>query len=145
MTCKRAHHSHVLIALSLFIATLFVPAFTSVARAQNPVPLINQPLVPEAAVPGGAGFTLTVNGTGFVSGSVVYWNGAARSPHFVNAGRLTTSVPSTDIAQAGTAAVTVVNPGPGGGTSGAVFFPISTPEGAVSLARTDFDAPSENI
>jgi hypothetical protein len=45
--------------------------------AQNPVPLINQPLVPDAVAPGGAEFTLTVNGTGFVSGSVVNWNGSA--------------------------------------------------------------------
>src|SRR5438105_14977378 len=44
----------------------------------NPVPLINQPLVPDAIAPGGAGFTLTVNGTGFVSGSEVNWNGSAR-------------------------------------------------------------------
>jgi hypothetical protein len=35
--------------------------------AQAPVPLINQPLVPDATAPGGAAFTLTVNGTGFVS------------------------------------------------------------------------------
>jgi hypothetical protein len=34
--------------------------------AENPVPLINQPLAPDAIAPGGAGFTLTVNGTGFV-------------------------------------------------------------------------------
>ena len=37
----------------------------------NPVPLINQPLVPDAVKPGSAGFALTVNGTGFVSGAVV--------------------------------------------------------------------------
>ena len=33
--------------------------------AQSPVPFVNQQLVPGAAVPGGAAFTLTVNGTGF--------------------------------------------------------------------------------
>jgi hypothetical protein len=113
--------------------------------AQNPVPLISQPLVPGTAAPGGAGFTLTVNGSSFVSGSVVYWNGGTRSTHFVNGGRLTANIPATDIANAGTAAVDVVNPGPGGGTSGVVFFPISTPEVSVSLARTDFDVPGENI
>jgi hypothetical protein len=50
------------------------------AEAVNPVPLISQPLVPDAIAPGGRGFTLTVNGTGFVSGSVVNWNGSARVP-----------------------------------------------------------------
>jgi len=52
--------------------------------AQNPVPLINQPLVPDAAVAGGKEFTLTVNGTGFVFGSVVHWNGKARATTFVS-------------------------------------------------------------
>jgi hypothetical protein len=49
------------------------------AIAPNPVPLINQPLVPDAAKPGGTAFVLTVNGTGFVPGSpgsVVKWNGS---------------------------------------------------------------------
>ena len=44
-----------------------------IAGTANPVPLINQPMVPgRHQTPGAqAGFTLTVNGTGFVSGSVV--------------------------------------------------------------------------
>src|SRR5262249_28822713 len=40
----------------------------------SPVPLINNPLVPTSVRPGGGAFTLTVNGTGFVAGSVVNWN-----------------------------------------------------------------------
>ena len=112
--------------------------FNSMAWAQNPVPLINQPLVPGAAAPGGTGFTLTVNGTGFVTDSVVHWNGAARSTHFVDQGRLTATIPATDIAKAGTASVAVVNPVPGGGTSGTVFFPIHAPTPSVSLVRSDF-------
>src|SRR5271169_5715531 len=54
----------------------------------NPVPLINQPLVPDAAKPGGAGFTLTVNGAGFVSTSVVKWNGIARATIFISKSQL---------------------------------------------------------
>src|SRR6266498_2066712 len=46
-----------------------VTGMSTTATAQptgtNPVPLINQPLVPDATAPGGPGFTLTVNGTGF--------------------------------------------------------------------------------
>lgn len=48
---------------------LFSLATTGVAVAQNPVPLVNQPLVPDAVNPGGSGFTLNVNGTGFVLGA----------------------------------------------------------------------------
>ena len=43
----------------------------------NPVPFLNQPLVPDTASPGGSGFALTVNGTGFLSTSTVNFNGAA--------------------------------------------------------------------
>src|SRR5262249_3834931 len=37
----------------------------------NPVPLINSPLVPDSATPGGSAFDLTVNGAGFISNWVV--------------------------------------------------------------------------
>src|SRR6476659_6353424 len=86
-------------------------------RAANPVPLINQPLVPDTVAPGGAGFTLTVNGTGFVPSAVVNWNGSARATTFVNSSQLTASILASDIASVSTASVTVVNPSPGSGTS----------------------------
>ena len=117
----------------------------SSAYAANPVPYVNEPLAPDAAAPGGPGFTLTVNGTGFVSSSVVKWNGSARVTHFVSQGQLTATILPTDIAKAGTASITVVNPGPGGGTSGVLFFPIATPTSSVPLARTDFDSAGGNI
>jgi hypothetical protein len=117
------------------IATL-VPA----ALAQNPVPLINQPLVPDAVKPGGAGFTLTVNGTGFVSGSVGHWNGSARPTTFVSRSRLKASILSSDIAKAKTASVTVANPTPGGGTSNVALFNATTPTSGILLARSDLGA-----
>jgi hypothetical protein len=45
-----------------------VMACGAVFAANNPVPFIDLPTVPSAAVPGGSGFTLTVNGAGFVNG-----------------------------------------------------------------------------
>src|SRR5437016_14670127 len=86
----------------------------------NPIPLINQPLVPDAIKPGGAGFTLIVNGTGFVSGSVAKWNGSTRTTTFVSSSKLRASIPASDIAKPSTAFVTVTNPAPGGGTSNVV-------------------------
>jgi hypothetical protein len=59
---------------ALLIVFSFLSVFSTEAVAQNPVPFVNQPLVPDAAAPGGPDFTLTVNGTGFISGSVVSWN-----------------------------------------------------------------------
>ena len=100
-------------------------ATVSGAFAQNPVPVINQPLVPDAVTPGGSAFTLTVNGSGFVPGSVLNWNGSARTTTFVTKSELTARILSTDIMKPGTAAVTVVNPMPGGGRSNVGFLEIS--------------------
>jgi hypothetical protein len=93
--------------------------------AANPVPLVNQPLIPASVAPGGGGFTLTVNGTGFVQGSTVNWNGSPRATNFVNGLQLTADILASDVAKASTASVTVVNPVPGGGTSNVVYFGVS--------------------
>jgi hypothetical protein len=104
--------------------------------AANPVPLINQPLVPDAVAPGGPDFTLTVNGTGFVSGSVVQWNGTALATTFVSGSQLTATVPASDITVASTDSVTVVNPSPAGGTSPLVPFPVTSPTRSVSFVNS---------
>ena len=92
-------------------------------KSKNPVPVLSS-VSPTAAVAGGASFTLTTNGTGFVSGSTVHWNGATRATTFVSATQLTAAIPASDIASAGTAQVAVVSPTPGGGTSSPVTFTI---------------------
>ena len=91
----------------------------------NPVPTTTS-LSPASATAGGSAFTLTVNGSGFVNGSVVQWNGAGRTTTFVSSTQLTAAIPAADIATAGTAQVTVFNPAPGGGTSNAQTFTINT-------------------
>jgi photosystem II stability/assembly factor-like uncharacterized protein len=92
----------------------------------NPVPVAGS-LSPNSALAGGAAFTLTVNGSSFVSASVVQWDGANLATTFVNSGQLMAMVPASDITVAGTANVTVTNPGPGGGTSNALTFTIDNP------------------
>jgi hypothetical protein len=98
-----------------------------------PVPSINQPLTPDAASPGGAGFTLTVNGTGFTSSSIVHWDGGARATTFVRATRLTAAILAADISVAATASVTVSNPLPGGGISSPVLFQVTSLATPVSM------------
>jgi hypothetical protein len=93
----------------------------------NPVPAAVS-MSPTSAIVGGAGFTLTVNGTSFVNTSTVLWKGASRPTTFVSATKLTATIPASDIASTGTAAVTVANPAPGGGTSSpALTFSINNP------------------
>jgi hypothetical protein len=76
-------------------------------------------------IAGGGAFTLTVNGSGFVSNSVVQRNGAARTTNFVSATQLTATITAADLASAGAAQVTVYNPPPGGGTSSAATFTVT--------------------
>ena len=98
----------------------------------NPVPLIGS-MSPGFASAGGTSFTLTVNGTGFVSGSTVYWGTSALATTFGSATQLTAQVPATDIATAGTtAAITVVNPTPGGGTSNSFQFEVNSASGSTT-------------
>src|SRR5580704_8284768 len=82
------------IAGAMFVAT----ACGTVFAANNPVPFIDLPVVPAAAVPGGTGFSLTVSGAGFVNGSVVDWNGSPRTTTFVSAGQVTAAILASDIA-----------------------------------------------
>jgi uncharacterized protein (TIGR03437 family) len=97
-------------------------AFT--ISASNPVPTIST-LSPSSITAGSVAFSLTVSGTGFINGSVVNWNGSARTTTYVNATQVTAAITSTDVANAGTAQVTVFNPTPGGGTSGSAAFTIN--------------------
>ena len=90
-------------------------------------------LSPSSVTAGGAGFTLTVTGTNFVSASVVQWNGSDLTTSFVSSTQLTAPISASDISTAGTVAVTVLNPAPGGGTSGSLTFTINpAPSIAVS-------------
>jgi hypothetical protein len=103
--------------------------------AGNPVPYLNQSVVPDAVAPGGPQFTLTVNGIGFLPTSTVDFNGTALATTFMSKEQLTAVVPAADIATAATASITVVNPSPGGGSSNAVYFPVSTPEANVTFSN----------
>jgi hypothetical protein len=133
----RIHAVLALVALAMPIAAQEVTLTNT-----NPVPLINQPLVPDAVAPGGSEFQLTVNGTGFVSGSLVNLNGSALTTTFVNDAQLTATVPASDIRNANTASVTVFNPSPGGGTSNVAFFPIKLPNSFVSLSESSLAIPA---
>jgi len=114
-----------LFAICFRILLLTLLAGTSMAR--NPVPLINQPLVPASVRPGSKGFKLTVNGSGFASGAVVKWNGSPRLTVVNSSGQVQADIKASDVAKAGTANVTVVNPKPGGGTSNVLYLPIRNP------------------
>jgi FG-GAP-like repeat/Putative Ig domain len=104
-----------------------------VQNSANPVPFLNQTLVPTAVSPGTPGAALNMSGTGFVSGATVDWNGDALATTFVSSEHLTAALPAANLANAATASITVVNPPPGGGRSNVVYLPVGSPEASVSF------------
>ncbi|MBS1854762.1 MAG: choice-of-anchor D domain-containing protein [Acidobacteria bacterium] len=80
---------------------------------------------PTGASTGGATFTLTVQGTNFISNSVVRWNGNDRPTTYTGPTRLTANIPAGDLATGGAFPITVFNPAPGGGSSNAVIITVS--------------------
>jgi hypothetical protein len=78
-------------------------------------------LAPSSIAAGGDDFTIAVAGTGFVSSSVVQWNGVAKPTTYLSSSQLKAMVSSADLEAAGTVQVTVLTPGPGGGQSSASF------------------------
>jgi uncharacterized repeat protein (TIGR03803 family) len=83
----------------------------------NPAPSISS-ISPSTVTAGTGAFTLTVNGSGFVSTSVVKANGTTLTTTYVSSTQVTAAVPASTIASAGSVSITVTNPAPGGGTSG---------------------------
>jgi len=78
-----------------------------------PIPNING-VSPASVAPGSAGFTLTVNGSNFVTGavtSVVYWNSTALVTTYVGRNQLTAAVPAGLVANAASGWITVSNSG----------------------------------
>jgi len=93
----------------------------SAAYAANPVPTVTGPPHPQAVIPGGGDFILTVYGANFVSGAVINWNGNPRSTTFVSARELQAKILAADVAKPTAGYITVTNPAPGGGISSSSY------------------------
>ena len=89
----------------------------------NPLPVITS-ISPVDRTAGSGGFPLTVSGLSFVTGATVQWAGSPRPTTYVSDSQLTAQISDADAATAGMFLVTVVNPGPGGGTSAGLPFTI---------------------
>ena len=93
--------------------------------ANNPIPSLTT-ISPSSATAGAIGFTMTLTGTNFISGSIVKWNGTSLTTTYASATQLTAVIPTANLTTTGTASVTVFNPTPGGGTSSALTFTINS-------------------
>jgi 6-phosphogluconolactonase (cycloisomerase 2 family) len=100
------------------------PLNFSVTSSVSTVPTIS--LLAPSCAPVGEPLQLTVVGTNLMPSSVVRWNGSDQ-PTTGNGtiNGLIAQISASDVAAAGTAEVTVFNPGPGGGSSSPSTFTIT--------------------
>ncbi len=95
----------------------------TIAPAANPSPSVAA-LSPSAWAKGGVGFLLTVQGSNFVPGSKVLWNGSERATTYESRALLSALILPTDVQTAGKWRITVTNPPPGGGESDPAVFEV---------------------
>lgn len=106
---------------------------TIALTVSNPSPTISS-VSPNALSAGSPATVVNVAGSGFVAGTGVLVNGASRPTTFVSATAMKVALTAADFANAGSVAVTAVNPAPGGGISAAAAISISNPvPGAITL------------
>lgn len=112
-------------------------------EANRPAPLATR-LSPASQA---AGVTtpleLTVFGSDFTPQSEIRYNGNARTTTFVNSTQLTTTLQPGDFASAADNKITVFTPGPGGGTSAELSFPVVSC--TLSLSTTSQLFSSSNL
>ncbi len=103
--------------------------FTIAAPGSNPAPTIGQ-IAPSSITAGSLTapeLVVRVLGSGFVPGIQARWNGEARPTIYIGSTEARLSLSASDLTDAGSAAVTVETPGPGGGMSQAASFTIGAP------------------
>jgi hypothetical protein len=93
-------------------AYLLTPAISPVLTSTSP-----------SSMPvGSPAFTLTVNGSKFMYGSQVYWNGGAVPTTVVSPTQLTASITAADVARGGIDSVSVSNPVPNSPNATLLFW-----------------------
>jgi IPT/TIG domain len=102
-----------------------------VAPSSNPAPAIAA-ITPSSAMAGSAATSISITGTGFISSSLVQWNGAPIATTYSSPTSVNATLPAINLANGVIATVTVANPSPGGGTSAAVQFAVNNPSPIIS-------------
>jgi len=123
-----------------FIAANFT--VTGQETLWEPVPQIYVPIVPVVVPPGSPGFTLTLNGFGFLPQSTVNWSGSSRPSTFVSSSQLTATISAADVSVPTTALVTVRSPA-SDIVSNAAYFSVTGATSSISLGRSDLSVASQ--
>ncbi len=146
-----ANHLTATIPVSALMAAAAIPVTVKDASISNaltftvlnPAPALNSisPMTATAEMD----LSLTVNGTGFVNGTQVQLDGSGVPTVFNSATQVTANIPGPSLAQAGTHAIDVFSPQPGGGieTNFTLFLNVVNPvPAATQLMPTNVNAGS---
>ena len=103
--------------LCVVLTVLSTATFVHANNVRTTTPPVSTPTItsisPLTAYVNSASFTLTVNGTNFVSGALVYfgYSGIPLTTTFISSTKLTAEVPASDLTSENTDGVYVTNPG----------------------------------
>jgi sugar lactone lactonase YvrE len=109
----------------------------------NAVPILSS-MSPAFTAVGSPAFTLTITGSGFTSGSTVYWGATALSTQVGSGTQLIAQVPASNAGVAGISAITVQTPGPGGGVSNLLQFEVDSASSG-SVPPPSFSTPTATV
>ncbi len=121
------------LVLSIFVMT---QACTTISQANAGNAVISSVSPSQVVAGSSTGFTLNVYGSGFVGNAVVLWNGSARATRVISKTQLQAAISSTDIQQAGSAAVTVDDQRGSSAPSNSVFVTIQPAASGLSISPT---------
>lgn len=107
----------------------------------GPAPTLTS-INPTQVAAGSAGFTLTVNGSNFLNGATVQWNGSALPTTFGSVSQVTATVAANLIASPGSIPVIVVNPD--GTPSGSATLTVNAPMLGITKTHARNFAQGEN-
>ncbi|KAA6457573.1 transcription factor [Acidobacteria bacterium AB60] len=109
---------------------------TTAGNRNPPTPAITS-ISPTSVLAGSGALTLTVNGTGFVSTSIVDLNGVAETTTYVSGAKLTAAIPAAQIVSGGQLAVVVRNGSVSSETGAPVNVMVENPIPAISSISPD--------
>jgi RHS repeat-associated protein len=95
----------------------------AIVQLVNPVPVLNQ-VVPTQVSAGTPAMSLMLHGAHFIDGAVAYFGATPLVTRWQNHALLYADVPENLLAAATSVPITVLHPGPGGGTSNALTFQV---------------------
>ncbi len=109
-------------------------------RVDNPAPTVSS-LTPASVLVGAGDTTLAIAGTGFLSSSQVRAGTGSLATRYISPTQLTATVPAAALTAPGAIAITVVNPGPGGGASNASTLTVGCDNTGVEVQLGALNAP----